>query len=349
MAAPLGVGIIGAGPGASALHLPTLARLPELFRVVSLSDHGSGRAQELAARHGAAAATSHEELLQDPDVQVVAVCSPPDRHAGHVIAAVEAGKRAILCEKPLATSHSEVERAVDACRERGVALVTGTNHLYDAAWGRAKHHLLERGGQVRTMSATLVLPPNERYHELVSERLSAAKPLPRQLPDLEIPQVAAAVVRQLLLGLAIHDLPLVRDLAPDFERVIFARALAPIGCMVGFVASGVPVRLTARMLASGPEAQWRVRIATDDDEIDVDFPPSFVHGGGATVTVRDAEGRTIHYPPAPEDGYIAEWRALAALVGGSSPVEYDEIAADAHFALSVADAAAAVLGQEVSR
>ena len=48
-----GVGVIGAGPGVSALHLPTLDRLPESFRVVHVADAGSGRAEALAARSGA--------------------------------------------------------------------------------------------------------------------------------------------------------------------------------------------------------------------------------------------------------------------------------------------------------
>ena len=45
-----GVGIIGAGPGVAALHLPTLARLSDAFRVVHVADGGSGRSAALAAR-----------------------------------------------------------------------------------------------------------------------------------------------------------------------------------------------------------------------------------------------------------------------------------------------------------
>ena len=48
-----GVGVIGAGPGVGALHLPTLARFAAEFSVVHISDSGSGRAECLAARSGA--------------------------------------------------------------------------------------------------------------------------------------------------------------------------------------------------------------------------------------------------------------------------------------------------------
>lgn len=340
MAAQWGVGMIGAGPGVSALHLPTLARLGESFRVVRVADGGSGRAADLAARTGARATSDAADVIADPAVEVVAICSPPELHAAQAIAAAHARKRAILCEKPLGTTHDEVDRVIEACRANGTALVVGTNHLHDPAWGRAKHYMLEREWRVRGISVTLALPPNGRYHEAVTELPAMAPGGRRPAPDWGNPEVAAAIVRQLILGLAIHDLPLVRDLAPDLERVAFARPAPPIGCSVGFVASGVPVSLTAVMLPGGADALWRIRILTDGDEIDIDFPPAFVHRGSATVTVRDADGRVIRYPADPEDGYVAEWRALAALIDGGQTTEYDEVAADAHFAIALADAAA---------
>ena len=48
----------------------------------------------------------------------------------------------------------------------------------------------------------------------------------------------------IVLGLAVHDLPAVRDLAPDFEGVDFAAVVPPIGYTVGFRSSGVRVLLT---------------------------------------------------------------------------------------------------------
>ena len=97
------------------------------------------------------------------------ICSPPAEHASQILASVAAGKRAILCEKPLATTVADAEAVIDACRAAGTALLVGTNHLYDPAWGRAKHHLLAGGHKVRAISVTLALPPNGRYHDVVTE------------------------------------------------------------------------------------------------------------------------------------------------------------------------------------
>lgn len=337
-----GVGVIGAGPGVAALHLPTLDRVDDRFRVVHLADHGSGRAAELAARLGARASSGTAELLADPAVDVVAICSPPSEHAAQIRAAVEAGARAILCEKPLATTTDEARAVIDACRQAGVVLVVATNHFYDQAWDRAKHHLVALGSDVRSISATVVLPPNSRYHAVVTESDAATAPQ-RGGPDLTDRATAAAVVRQLVLGLAIHDLPAVRDLAPDLEAVDFAAAVPPIGYTIGFRSSGVPVLLTAVMVPDGADALWRLTVGTSSDRIDVEFPPSFVHAGSATVRVRTGELRTTTYRRDEEDGYVREWRALAALLDGSATMEYHEVLDDALFAIHLADAAAAAI------
>lgn len=336
------VGVIGAGPGVAALHLPTLARLGDLFAVTHVADAGSGRAAALAGRVGARSSSGTEQLLADPDVDVVAVCSPPDAHAAQILAAVAAGKRAIFCEKPVATNVDDAVAAVDACRAAGVVLVVGTNHYYDPAWGRARHHLSASGGPVVSISVTLALPPNGRYHDVVTE--ISAPFAARTAPDLSRPEVAAGVVRALLTGLAIHDLPLVRDLAPRFERVCFARALAPIGFAVGFTAGGIPVQFTTAMLPAGADALWRVTVTTARDRLDVTFPPAFVHAGSAAVRVLTADGRDTRYDRDPDDGYLAEWRALAELIDGGMPVEYDELLDDVRYAVALADEAAVRAG-----
>ncbi|HEX5859832.1 MAG TPA: gfo/Idh/MocA family oxidoreductase, partial [Microbacterium sp.] len=153
----------------------------------------------------------------------------------------------------------------------------------------------------------------------------------------------ASVVRQLIVGLAVHDLPLLRDLAPQLERVVYAQAIPPLGYAVGYVASGIPVRLTTVMLPGGADALWRLDITTDDERIEVIFPPAFVHDGSATVRVRFADGRVTGYPPEDEDGYVAEWRALLDALEGTVEVQYEELLQDARYAVRLADAAASAI------
>lgn len=335
-----GVGVIGAGPGVSALHLPTLERLAGLFRVVHIADSGSGRSTALGDRWGARSSSGVTELLDDPAVDVVVVCSPPEQHAAHVMAAVAAGKRGVLCEKPLATTAADAVAVIEACRSTGTVLVVGTNHAFDPAWTKAKHHLVVNGGRPQTWTVTISLPPNGRYHDLVSETAPLSTAGARPAPDWADAEVSASIVRQLVLGLAIHDLPALRDFGPVLSEVVFARPLEPIGYQIGLIAGEILVQLNAVMLPGGGDALWRLSIGTAFDDIDIDFLPAFVHAGSAAVTVRRSGGEVTRYPRDADDGYLVEWGALAQALDENQPAEYDELLEDALFAIRIADAAA---------
>src|SRR5919199_254899 len=84
-------------------------------------------------------------LLGLPEVEVVAICAPPDRHLALVLAAVVAGKH-IVCDKPLGVSLAEYDTAVAAAAARGVALglnlVLRHHRLYHALHALAQSRVL---------------------------------------------------------------------------------------------------------------------------------------------------------------------------------------------------------------
>ena len=137
MSQPLGIGFLGAGPVTQAIHLPTLARIGDLFTVSHITDINLEIAASVAARVGSRHSTSLDALLDDPSVDVVAVCSPHQFHADQVIAACRAGKRAVLCEKPFAMSGEEASRIAAVSAETGVPIVVGAMHTFDPGWRAA--------------------------------------------------------------------------------------------------------------------------------------------------------------------------------------------------------------------
>ncbi len=117
----IGWGIVGLGRIADTEIAPAVAAAANstLAGVVSRT---AAKAEEFAARHGAAAAyDDYAALLADPSVDAVYIATPNALHADQVVAAAEAGKH-VLCDKPLATSVTEAERAVAACEAAGVRL-----------------------------------------------------------------------------------------------------------------------------------------------------------------------------------------------------------------------------------
>lgn len=89
-------------------------------RVVAVGSRSSERAERFAARHGVPKAyNSYEQLVTDPDVDVVYVASPHSEHAAHALLAIAAGKH-VLVEKPIALTAAEATTIADAARRAGV-------------------------------------------------------------------------------------------------------------------------------------------------------------------------------------------------------------------------------------
>jgi 1,5-anhydro-D-fructose reductase (1,5-anhydro-D-mannitol-forming) len=125
-------GVVGLGRIADTEIAPAIAASPHgiLHGVVS---RDQGRADSFAERHRAVRAlTDLGELLRDPDVDAVYIATPNALHADQVVAAAQAGKH-VLCDKPLALTVADAQRAIAACDEAGVRLgVTFQTRFHDA-------------------------------------------------------------------------------------------------------------------------------------------------------------------------------------------------------------------------
>lgn len=120
MHAPLGIGVVGAG-GFAGFMADAVADLREV-RVVAVADDDPSRAAGLAATVGARATGRWEDLLTDPEIDVVAVMTPPSSHAPIAHAALAAGRH-VWCEKPLATDAATAGDLRDAAERSGRVLV----------------------------------------------------------------------------------------------------------------------------------------------------------------------------------------------------------------------------------
>ena len=121
----LGVGIVGCGE-ISVAHHRAYAGLPDHVELVALADVVEPAARRRAAEFGVAAVyTDYHDLLVDPRVDVVAICTPHHLHAPVAIAAAEAGKH-VLVEKPMAMNVGEVHEMVEVARRGGVKLTVSS-------------------------------------------------------------------------------------------------------------------------------------------------------------------------------------------------------------------------------
>ncbi len=125
----VGIGIIGAGNIAQSAHLPAYAKHKDC-EVVSVYDIKEGRGADAAKKFGITrVASSLEELLADPEVDAVSVCTWNNGHKDASIEALKAGKH-VLCEKPMAMTVAEAEEMREAADKSGKVFLMGFVNRY---------------------------------------------------------------------------------------------------------------------------------------------------------------------------------------------------------------------------
>lgn len=124
----IGTAIVGLGKVAHT-HAQALAALPQ-SNFTAVCSRDARRAEAFARQYGVRAYTSLEEMLHDPSVQAITVCTPHPRHADIAVAAANAGVH-VLVEKPMAITLADCDRMIEAARSNGVKLgVISQRRLY---------------------------------------------------------------------------------------------------------------------------------------------------------------------------------------------------------------------------
>jgi predicted dehydrogenase len=140
------IGCIGAGFIMRDCHL--VAYRQAGFNPVAIAARRIEQARVIAALHEVPRVhATVEQLITDPDIEILDIAVPPDRQADIICAAAAAPGarlRGILAQKPLALSVRDARRCVEACARAGIALAVNQNMRYDQSV-RAMKDLLGRG------------------------------------------------------------------------------------------------------------------------------------------------------------------------------------------------------------
>lgn len=136
MAPVLNIGLIGAGRMGS-LHAENLAHHLRRTRLYAVTDVLPEAARVCAAENGSCLALSdYREMLADPALDAIVICSGTHTHAEIIRDAAHAGKH-IFCEKPIALTLADTDMALAAVQAAGVKLQIGFNRRFDSTMRRA--------------------------------------------------------------------------------------------------------------------------------------------------------------------------------------------------------------------
>ena len=219
--AVLGCGRIGQMHAANVARHPR-ASLPMVY------DVDAAAAAAVAAREGARAVASAEEILASPEVDAVLIASATPTHADYIEMAVEAGKPA-LCEKPI---HLDLAR-VEACRARiagsSVPVQIGFNRRFDPGHRAARNAVL--AGDIGDL------------HQVI---ITSRDP---EIPPRGYLEAAGGLLRDM----TIHDFDLARYMLGEEPVEVFAVAGALIDPALGAELNEMDSAMIVMRTASGKQ------------------------------------------------------------------------------------------------
>ena len=128
MSKPLKVGVIGVG-GIAGTHFPGW-KSSENAELVGLADPFEAVLERVAkAQDVSKTYTKPEDLINDPDIDLIDICTPSAYHAPLAIAALNAGKH-VICEKPLAPTPQDISQMIEARDKSGKYLMTAQHFRF---------------------------------------------------------------------------------------------------------------------------------------------------------------------------------------------------------------------------
>jgi predicted dehydrogenase len=252
--------------------------------------------REFAANHGFKLSTELEEALADPRVQAIVLATPHSLHADQIVQVAGAGK-AVFCEKPLALTRADAERAVAAIRRAGVPLGVGQNKRF---WPSTRELIKV----VRSGVLGQVLHIEGHYsNENSSKHFSAWRADPHETPGAG------------MTGTGIHILDVFSTLAGPAREVtaqFIATRPAPdpldtVSALFKF-ANGMSGVLGA---VRATPIYWRVHVFGDEGSVEALGETDLV----LRLKGKKTESRTFE----PIDSIRAELEAFADAVAGGAP------------------------------
>ena len=329
--APLRVGVVGLGVVAQAVHLPLIAKHPELFRATALCDLSRATCARLAERLAIDEArqfNSASDLLDAPDLDAIAILTSGS-HGDLAIAAARAGL-AIFCEKPLAYTLAEV----DALAELEPRLMLGYMKLYDPAVERARELLAGRPAP-RAVDVTVLHPPDEPQlaHAGLPPRptdvdlgaldeLSAAEAAIVERALGSVPAEISALYSGAILGSIVHDLAVTRYLVGGPLSVEFASAWEHSVAIDGRLPDGGLVSIRWHYLEGYPAYREEIRVHDEDGTVALTFPAPYLLHAPTVLTVVEAEGEGERRSQSrwTSEAFERQWLAFADFArGGAAP------------------------------
>ncbi len=303
------LGVLGAGNFANAVLLPAIKKAGDIS-LIGVASAGGLHAQVAGKKFGFQyAASSDEEIINDPNINTVAILTRHDSHADLVVKALKAGKH-VFVEKPLAITPEQLAKIEKSLRNTQYALLVGFNRRFSP---------------LAQSLSSFFFPRNEPLH--IHYRVNAGYiPLNHWTQD-------EAIGGGRIIGEACHFIDLLTFLVGDAPVSVTAHALPDNGkyrednISMTFIFPDGSIGVVD-YLANGDKSFPKERVEV------------FCAGAIAVLddfrilqTVKDGKKKeesgalSLSKGRAQDKGWTNEWKAFAKSIreGGAPPIPYEQL------------------------
>jgi predicted dehydrogenase/threonine dehydrogenase-like Zn-dependent dehydrogenase len=296
------LGVLGAGLFANAVLLPAIKKAGDI-ELIGIASSGGLHAQHSGKKFGFQYATSNDdEIINDPNINTVAILTRHDSHADLVVKALKAGKH-VFVEKPLAIHSSQLSAISKQLKANGQALLTvGFNRRFASLAQQLQSSIADRQSSMH-VHYRVNAGPIPLNHWTQDPAIGGGRVIGEgcHFVDFITFLVGASPV-----SVTAHALPDGGKYREDNVSMIFTFSDGSIG-VVDYLANGDK---------SFPKERIEVFCGGQVSVLD-----DFV----ALQTVRD--GRKNAVKGAQDKGHMAEWKAFSKSIreGGEPPIPYEQL------------------------
>ena len=302
----LNIGIIGAGR-IGKVHLQSVTRYVADAKVIALADpFMNAETEEWARSLGVAKLTrDYKEILSDPEVDAVFICSSTDTHSAISLEAIAAGKH-IFCEKPVDHDLGKIKAVMQALEGSPVKYQVGFNRRFDHNFAAAREAVAKG-----------------RIGELAVLKITSRDP---GAPPVDYIKVSGGI----FLDMTIHDFDMVRFISGEEVTEVYAAGGVTVDPAIG-EAGDIDTAVVTLRLESGALAvidNCRRASYGYDQRLEAFGSKGQVaisNDTASSAVVSDASGVTAEKPlyfflERYMQAYAAEVEAFVAAVRDDTPV-----------------------------
>lgn len=302
----LNIGIIGAGR-IGKVHLQSVTRYVANAKVIALADpFMNAETEEWARSLGVAKLTrDYKEILADPEVDAVFICSSTDTHSAISLEAIAAGKH-IFCEKPVDHDLGKIKAVMQALEGSPVKYQVGFNRRFDHNFAAAREAVAKG-----------------RIGELAVLKITSRDP---GAPPVDYIKVSGGI----FLDMTIHDFDMVRFISGEEVTEVYAAGGVTVDPAIG-EAGDIDTAVVTLRLESGALAvidNCRRASYGYDQRLEAFGSKGQVaisNDTASSAVVSDASGVTAEKPlyfflERYMQAYAAEVEAFVAAVRDDTPV-----------------------------